>query len=187
VATTFSVAWVVWLFISWLPTYLIHTFDFSLRDAGIYSAMPFVANTIGGIAAAWMQDWLISRGVSITKVRRRTLTAAFLGTMSFLFLIPNAPTAMHAVWYLTGAMGIFAAAQGTVMVNNMDIAPRHAGVILGLQATAGNVAGAISPLVAGFIVLRTGSFDAVFYLIVALLAVTLIVWNWLARGEKVIE
>jgi nitrate/nitrite transporter NarK len=84
-------------------------------------------------------------------------------------------------------MGIFAAAQGTVMFNNIDIAPRYAGVILGLQATAGNLAGAISPLVAGFIVLWTGSFDGVFYLIVALLAVTLIVWNWLATGEQVIE
>ncbi|HUE83435.1 MAG TPA: hypothetical protein VMM84_15075 [Pyrinomonadaceae bacterium] len=36
-------------------------------------------------------------------------------------------------------------------------------LLLGLQATAGNLAGAISPLVAGVILARTGSFDGVFY------------------------
>jgi nitrate/nitrite transporter NarK len=75
----------------------------------------------------------------------------------------------------------------TVMVNNIDIGPRHAGVILGLQATAGNLAGAISPVVAGAILARTGSFDSVFYLIVALLVVSAIVWNLFATGEKVID
>lgn len=187
VATTFSVAWMVWLLISWLPTYLIETFNFSLKQSGLYSALPFAANTVGGIAAAWVQDRFISSGSSITRVRKTTLTLAFVGAIIFLLLIPRAQTAMHAVWYLTGAMGIFAAAQGTVMVNNIDIAPRYAGLILGLQATAGNIAGALSPLMAGFIVLWTGSFNGVFYLIVALLAATVIVWNWLATGEKVID
>src|SRR5690606_27626202 len=161
--------------------------DFTLKGAGIYSAVPFVANAIGGIAAAWIQDRLLAMGFPITKVRKTTLVLAFLGTIGFLALIPAAPTAMHAVWYLTGAMAIFSAAQGTVMVNNIDIAPRHAGVILGLQATAGNIAGAISPLVAGVIVAWTNSFDWVFYIMIALLSITLVVWCWLASGDTAIE
>ncbi|HKZ79381.1 MAG TPA: hypothetical protein VJ124_13990 [Pyrinomonadaceae bacterium] len=61
------------------------------------------------------------------------------------------------------------------------------GLILGLQATAGNLAGAISPVVAGAILMRTGSFDGVFYLIVALLVVSAVIWNLFATGEKVIN
>ncbi len=184
---TFSVAWMVWLFLTWLPTYLMEAHHFSLKESGIYAALPFVANTIGGIAWAWLQDRLIAAGYSTTVVRKTTLTLAFVGTTVFLLLIPRAQDPMHAVWYLTAAMGIFAAAQGTVMVNNIDIAPRHAGVLIGLQATSGNIAGVISPLVAGLIVLRTGSFNGVFYLIVALLAVSAVIWNLLATGEKVID
>lgn len=187
VATTFSVAWMVWLFISWLPTYLMETHHFSLKQSGIYSSVPFIANIGGQIGYGWLQDRFIARGASITFVRKASLTIAFAGTIVFLLLIPSAKDAMHAVWYLTGAMAIFSGAQMTVMVNNMDIGPRHAGVILGMQATAGNIAGAISPVVAGAILARTGSFNGVFYLIVVLLVVSAIIWNLFATGEKVID
>jgi ACS family sodium-dependent inorganic phosphate cotransporter len=187
VLTTFSIAWMVWLFVSWLPTYLIQAHHFSLKESGIYSALPFVANTVGGITSAWLQDRLIASGYSVTVVRKTTLTLAFVGTIAFLLLIPRAQSPMRAVGYLTAAMAIFSAAQGTVMVNNIDIAPRYAGVIVGLQATAGNLAGALSPIMAGVIVLRTGRFDGVFYLITALLIVTAIIWNLLATGERIID
>jgi MFS transporter, ACS family, solute carrier family 17 (sodium-dependent inorganic phosphate cotransporter), other len=185
--TTFSVAWMVWLFVAWLPTYLMETHKFSLRESGIYAALPFIANTAGQLGFGWVQDRFISKGVSITLVRKVSLTLSFAGAIVFLLLIPTAQNPMHAVWYLTGAMAVFSGAQMTVMVNNMDIGPRYAGVILGLQATAGNLAGAISPIVAGAILARTGSFDAVFYLIVALLVVSAIIWNLLATGEKVVD
>jgi ACS family sodium-dependent inorganic phosphate cotransporter len=187
IATTFSVAWMVWLFVAWLPTYLMETHKFSLRESGIYAALPFVANTVGQLGFGWLQDRFIGRGTSITLVRKVSLTLSFAGAIVFLLLIPTAKAPMHAVWYLTAAMAVFSGAQMTVMVNNMDIGPRYAGVILGLQATAGNLAGAISPIVAGVILARTGSFDAVFYLIVALLVVSAIIWNLFATGEKVVE
>jgi len=187
VITTFSVAWMVWLFIAWLPTYLMETHRFSLKESGVYAAFPFVANIGGQIATSWLQDRSIARGYSVTLVRKVTLTLAFAGAIIFLLLIPRARNPMQAVWYLTAAMAIFSGAQMTVMVNNIDIGPRHAGVILGLQATAGNLAGAISPIVAGAILMRTGSFDGVFYLIVALLVVSAVIWNLVATGEKVID
>ncbi|HUE82476.1 MAG TPA: MFS transporter [Pyrinomonadaceae bacterium] len=187
ILTTFGVAWMVWLFIAWLPTYLIETHQFSLKESGIYSALPFAANAVGAITFAWLQDRFISAGYSVTLVRKVSLTLAFAGAIIFLLLIPGAETPMHAVWYLTGAMTVFSGAQMAVMVNNIDIGPRYAGVILGLQATAGNLAGAISPIVAGIILARTGSFDGVFYGIVALLIVCAVIWNALATGEKVID
>ncbi len=187
ILTTFGVAWMVWLFVAWLPTYLMETHQFSLKESGVYSALPFAANTVGGISFAWLQDRCILAGYSVTVVRKVSLTLAFAGAIVFLLLIPGAQTPMHAVWYLTGAMTVFSGAQMAVMVNNIDIGPRYAGVLLGLQATAGNLAGAISPIVAGIILARTGSFDGVFYGIVALLIVSAVIWNALATGEKIID
>jgi len=115
------------------------------------------------------------------------LTVSSLSAAALLLLVPGASQAIYAVWYITAMMAIFAATQGTVMVNNLDIAPRHAGVILGIQATAGNAAGAISPIVAGLVVQRTGSYNGVFYLIAALLFVTVIIWNLFASGERVVD
>jgi len=184
---TFSVAWMVWLFISWLPYYLMTAQHFSLRQSGIYSALPFVSNMVGGVGAGWLQDRLVAAGVSITLVRKATVTLASAGTVICLLLIATASSPMFVVWTLVIAMAIFAANQGTVMVNNIDIGPQHAGVILGLQATAGNLAGAISPIVAGIIVQSTGSFKGIFYLIAVVLVVGVITWDLLASGEKVIS
>lgn len=187
IVNTFSVAWMVWLFVAWLPTYLMEAHKFSLKESGIYSALPFMANVVGQLGFGWVQDRFIGRGASITLVRKVSLTVSFAGAIVFLLLIPSAQDPMHAVWYLTAAMAIFSGAQMTVMVNNMDIGPRYAGVILGLQATAGNLAGAISPIVAGAILAKTGNFNAVFYLIVALLVISAVIWNLFASGDKVVD
>lgn len=186
IAMTFSVAWMVWLFLSWLPYYLMTAQHFSLQQSGLYSALPFLANMIGAVLAGWLQDRLIAAGHSITRVRKTTLTVASAGAVVFLSLIPQARSPFGAVMYLTLAMFLFAAVQGTVMVNNIDIGPRHAGVIFGMQATAGNAAGALSPIVAGLIVQRTGSFSGVFYLISALMGAGVILWNLFASGETVV-
>ena len=184
---TFSVAWLVWLFLSWLPYYLMTAHHFSLKQSGVYSALPFVSNMIGGVGAGWIQDRWIASGAPITRVRKVTITVSSVFTVLFLLVIATTHSPMVAVWGLVLAMAIFAASQGTVMVNNIDIGPRHAGVILGLQATAGNLAGAISPVVAGIIVQTTGSFRGVFYLIAAILGVGVIAWDLLASGERVID
>ena len=187
VLTTFSVAWMVWVFLAWLPTYLVEAHHFSLKESGIYSAFPFVANFFGQLTTGWLQDRLITSGYSVTLVRKAAMSLAFAGASFFLLLIPRAQDPMHVVWYLTAAMAVFPGAQVTVMVNNIDIAPRQAGLLLGLQATIGNLAGVISPVVAGAIILWTGSFNGVFYSIVALLAISAVIWNVLATGEKVID
>ena len=58
-------------------------------------------------------------------------------------------------------------------------------VLVGLQGTAGNVAGMVSPVLGGAIVARTGSWDLNFYLLAALLAGGLIVWARWASGEPI--
>jgi MFS family permease len=187
IVMTFSVAWMLWLFLSWLPYYLMTAQHFSLKQSGFYSALPFVANMAGGVAAGWLQDRFIAAGYPITLVRKVTVTIASAGTVVCLLLIPVAPSPIFSVWCLVFAMAMFAANQGVVMVNNIDIGPRHAGVILGMQATVGNLAGALSPIVAGLIVQKTGSFNGVFYLIAALLIGSVVCWNLLASGERVVN
>jgi nitrate/nitrite transporter NarK len=100
-------------------------------------------------------------------------------------LLPRAPGAAGAVACLVGGLACFGLGASTVLVNSLDLAPRHAGVVVGLQGTAGNVAGMISPLLGGVIVSRTGSWDLNFYVIAALLTAGIGVWTSLATGEPI--
>ena len=93
--------------------------------------------------------------------------------------------AVSAVACMSGALACFAFGSSTVLVNSLDLSPRHAGVLVGLQGTAGNLAGMVSPFLGGAIVARTGRWDLNLYLLAALLAAGIVVWLRWSSGEPV--
>src|SRR4029077_13469107 len=113
------------------------------------------------------------------------LAGGFAGAMAFLLVIPRVGGSYGAVACMSGALACFAFGASTVLVNCLDLSPRHAGVLVGLQGTAGNIAGMVSPFLGGAIVARTGRWDLNFYLIAALLAAGIVVWLRWWRGEPI--
>jgi MFS transporter, ACS family, solute carrier family 17 (sodium-dependent inorganic phosphate cotransporter), other len=183
--TTFVTNWTAWFMYSWLPTYFMQVHHFSLKGSGLVSAVPNLAMIAAGLASGWIADRLIARGLPVTRVRKLMLASGFVGAMAFLLLLPELPTGWPVVACLSGALGCFALGASTVLVNSLDLSPRHAGVLVGLQGTAGNLAGTVSPVLAGAIVARTGDWNLNFYLIAALLAAGLVVWTRWASGEAI--
>jgi ACS family sodium-dependent inorganic phosphate cotransporter len=170
---------------SWMPTYFVQAHGFSLKQSGLLAAVPNLAMIVAGLFSGWLADRLITRGVGVTRVRRLMLGTGFAGAIVFLLVIPQAASGAAAVAYLTGALACFALGSSTVLVNSLDLSPRHAGVLVGLQGTAGNVAGMMSPVLAGAIVARRGSWDLNFYLIAALLALGIAILSAWSSGEPI--
>jgi len=139
----------------------------------------------GGLVGGWVADREITRGASVTRVRKTMLASGFAGASAFLLALPRVPPGYAAVACLSGALACFALGASTVLVNSLDLSPRHAGVLVGLQGTAGNVAGMVSPVLGGAIVARTGNWNMNFYLIAALLGVGMLVWTRWASGEPI--
>src|SRR5207249_2576104 len=77
------------------------------------------------------------------------LASGFAGAIVFLLLLSHTAGAPGAVGCLAGGLACFGLAASTVLVNSLDLAPRHARVLGGLQCTPGNVAGLIPPPLAG--------------------------------------
>jgi nitrate/nitrite transporter NarK len=69
----------------------------------------------------------------------------------------------------------------------MDIGPRYAGIIMGMQTTAGNIAGVVVPVVVGFVVSLTDRWNLVFYTAAAILILGALVWNLFATGRQILE
>ncbi len=67
----------------------------------------------------------------------------FWGTAGALLLMPMAGSAAGGVAATSLALGAAGFARGGFSVNHMDIAPRHAGVFMGLSNTAGTIAGTL--------------------------------------------
>ena len=185
ILVTFVTNWTAWFVYSWLPTYFVQAHGFSLQGSGLISVVPNLAMILAALASGWIADHLIARGLRVTRVRKLLLGSGFVGASAFLLLLPHVASGGGAAACLSGALACFALGATTVLVNGLDLAPRHAGVLVGLQGTAGNVAGMISPVLGGAIVAHTGSWDLNFYLLAVLLAGGLIVWARWASGEPI--
>jgi len=92
-----------------------------------------------------------------------------------------------ALFYLTLGLGAVATSAAGFLVNHLDIGPRYAGVLMGITNTIGTIPGILAPVITGFIIQFSGSWDPVFYLAAAISAIGLLVWLLFASGEQVFE
>ncbi|MEW6296556.1 MAG: ACS family MFS transporter [Thermodesulfobacteriota bacterium] len=183
----FCTNWTWYVFLTWLPVYLVQVRGFSLQEMGVYAMFPYLAMMLIGNGAAWLADSLIRRGISITLIRKGSQTVAFLGAALFLFLLTRSTTPWLTVLCITlglGALSCFASGMGT---NHLDIGPKYAGVLIGITNTAATVPGILAPAITGAIVQWTGDWNMVFYVAIGIMLVGTVVWNLFSTGEKLFD
>jgi len=183
----FCVSWGFFMFLTWLPTYLMKAHGFSLKEMGIYSMFPYLAMVIGSNGSGWMADYYIKRTGDITRIRKVFHSISLLSATLFLILLARADAKWEVVALITLALGMLSMTGSTTGPNAMDIGPRYAGIIMGMQTTAGNIAGVIVPVVVGIIVSLYNRWDLVFYIAAGVLIIGAVVWNLFATGRQVLD
>lgn len=148
--------------------------------------MMFLASNVGGCLGTWAH---VSRGRSIVHSRKFVNTLGFsLATLSLL-LMPRAIHWRDGVLYTTMALSALGLSRGGWAVNHLDVAPRHAGVVMAIANGAGTLAGIVGVSWTGKILdAMGGPSEAVAWStalgIVALVCATaMVVFLALARGE----
>jgi len=120
----------------------------------------------------------------LSNVRKLMQTAAFtIGGLPILAL-PAIHSAPAAVTLPTISLAGTGMGTGGFAVNHLDVAPRYAGILMGLSNTFATLPGIVGVAATGFILERTGSFAAAFYLIVVVYAVGLLCYGAMASGER---
>ncbi|KAI9399880.1 hypothetical protein POPTR_002G160650v4 [Populus trichocarpa] len=105
-------------------------------------------------SGGWIADTLVSRGLSITAVRKIMQSIGFLGPAFFLTQLSHVRTPAMAVLCMACSQGSDAFSQSGLYSNHQDIGPRYAGVLLGLSNTAGVLAGVFGTAATGYILQR---------------------------------
>ncbi len=183
----FCVSWGFFMFLTWLPTYLIKAHGFSIKEMGFYAMLPYLAMVIGSNGTGWLADYWIKRTGHITRVRKVVHSVSLFFAALFLILLPHAETKIAVIICVTLALGMLSMTGSSTGPNAMDVAPRYAGIIMGMQTTAGNIAGIIVPLIVGVIVALTDRWDLVFYSAAGILLVGVIMWDLFATGSQVLD
>ncbi|KAG2279092.1 hypothetical protein Bca4012_040597 [Brassica carinata] len=178
--------WGTFILLTWMPTYYNQVLKFNLTESGLLCVLPWFTMAVLANVGGWIADTLVSRGLSITSVRKIMQSIGFLGPAFFLTQLSRVKTPAMAVLCMACSQGADAFSQSGLYSNHQDIGPRYAGVLLGLSNTAGVLAGVFGTAATGYI-LQRGSWDDVFKVAVGLYLIGTLVWNLFATGEKVLD
>jgi MFS family permease len=171
-----------YLYISWLPNYLQTARHLSILNSGIYTAIPFLISTVVGIVANWVADRLLTAD-SVRRGKRRYLVAISLMSMATGLAIPFAQSLTAVIALITIAVSgahVGPAANGA-LVGDLLRSPGDAGRATAFLVLGGNTFGLLAPIVTGYVVAATGSFNTAF-VVAGALALVGAVATLLARG-----
>ncbi|WP_409309692.1 MFS transporter [Pectobacterium sp. B1J-3] len=154
----FCVTSITWFFLTWFPTYLYQAKGMSILKVGLVASIPAIAGFIGGLIGGIFSDYLLRRGYSLTLSRKLPIVCGML--LSCTIVTANYTTSEVVV---IGAMSLAFFAKG---FGNLgwcvlsDTSPKEVlGIAGGVFNMCGNMASIITPLVIGFILSSTQSFD----------------------------
>src|SRR5579864_4719240 len=174
----FTYVYCLWIFLSWLPSYLVEFRHFTLIKVGLFASLPLFAGVLGDTAGGLATDWLLKVTGNTKLARRSVAIVGLLGCC--VCIVPAALTsnAYMAVYCLTASMFFLECTIGPSWAVPMDIGGEHSGTVSGMMNMAGNIGGALSPLVFGVLV-QFGSWQAPFIVAASLLVLGSAVWAFL--------
>ena len=159
-----------------------------LAKSSYFSAIPWATMAVSGVLAGTLADALIARGVSVTVVRKFTQGVGFIGpALSLVWLALVASDAASSLAALTVAIGCTAFTQAGFLVNFQEIGPRYVGALHGMANTAGSIAGIVGTYGAGWVLERTGSWNAVLLITAGVYAAGAAAWLAFSTGERVFD
>jgi MFS family permease len=152
----------LWLFLSWIPQYFLHSHDLDLRKSALFSSGVFFAGVLGDTLGGIATDQLFKRSGSLKHARSSMVSMCML--MTLLSLIPLMFTHDLGISLCCLSAGFFFAEMtiGPMWAIPMDIAPDYSGTASGMMNTGSALAAIISPVVGGYLIDKTGNWQLPF-------------------------
>ena len=70
----FTYVYCLWIFLSWLPSYLVEFRHFTLLKVGFLASLPLWAGVVGDTVGGLATDWLLAKTGNIKFARRAVAT-----------------------------------------------------------------------------------------------------------------
>lgn len=143
----------LYLFMTWLPTYLADTRGMDVMKSGAFSAVPYAAAVPLGLLLGIASDRFLRRTGTSGGERRRLIAAALL-VSSVILLTPYVTN----IWLILALFSISITCVSTAMgmnialTNDLLVDGRQAGAATSLLILGGNSFGVVAPIATGYIV-----------------------------------
>jgi MFS family permease len=173
----------VYLYMSWLPNYLQTARHLSMVGSGFYTAIPFFVASIVNILANWCGDRLMN-AEAVRGGDRRYLVGLCLLLTAVGLLIPLVQSLAGVIALVTIAVSfanVGPAANGALVADLLR-SPPDAGRAFAFLVLGGNTFGLLAPIVTGYLVEATKSFNSAFIAAGVLALIGAVAALGLARG-----
>lgn len=166
----FCYNWILWLMLSWIPMYFMHNYKLNIKEAVLFTSGVFFAGVVGDLLGGWLSDKILHRTGNL-KLARTWLVAVCMG-LTGLALIPVLllQEPMYSLIFLGLALFFNEMTVGPMWAIPMDIAHDRAGTASGIMNGTAATATIISPLLAGYLIDRTGDWSLPFLVSIGVLA-----------------
>jgi len=171
IVASFCYMYFVYFCMTWMPAYFMERRHLSLGKMGLYTFFSFGGMAIVATLAGWAADRLIGRGHNPVTVRKWFTIAGF--SIATTELIGARATSLETalVFAVVSLSGLGLATANYWALTQTLIPGAAIGRISGIQNCACSVAGIVAPILTGWLLQKTGSYEApMMAVLVALLA-----------------
>jgi sugar phosphate permease len=154
---------------SWMPTYLLQQRGLDLKAVGFLTPIPFVLATISTAIGGWVMTRFFAEKEKYLLIGSSTLSGIFLYAMYKSETIAALIAFQSLLYFFKSFVLATVIALPTKLLRAQQI-----GTGIGMINLGGQSAGFVAPVVMGFIVSGTGSFDAAFGFLIVMTAIAVV-------------
>lgn len=176
------------MFLTWLPGYLVTEMHMSVLKSGWYSSIPWIVGFLSEIfIGGWLIDRLVIKGYHSVRVRKTFLVIGMLLGLSVIgAALTKNPNA--AIFWISVALGGLVITSSIAYSIPTFIAPKGTvGTLIGILTFGNNAMAILAPIITGFIVQTTGSFMYAFLLAAIILVIGIFSYVFLLTDLEPIE
>ncbi len=182
----YCITTITYFFATWFPVYLVQERHMSILKAGFAASAPALFGFTGGILGGVFSDRLLKNGQSLSLSRKLPIVGGMLLSMTMI-----ACNYVSAEWLVVAIMSVAflgkgIGALGWAVVS--DTSPKQiAGLSGGLFNMFGNIAAITTPIIIGYIVQTTKSYQGALVFVAANAAVAIIAYLVIVGDIKRVE
>jgi MFS family permease len=182
----FCYGWTLWFFLTWIPSYFLHSYKLILKDSAWFSAGVFLGGVLGDALGGIVSDRIFEKTGDRIKARRNLVILGFFASAVLMIPVLFLHNLGVVALLLSAAFFFAEFTVGPMWAIPMDIAPRYSGSASGLMNSGSAFAAIVSPIVGGYIIDKTGNWELTFVAGIALLIFGAILAFWM-RPDRELE
>ncbi|MDF3239379.1 MFS transporter [Pseudomonas veronii] len=153
-----------YLFLTWLPSYLQDARHLTIAKSGLFTAIPYAVAVVLCIGIGKLSDQYLKKGSGAASGKRRNVIALTMMIASCILLIPFADgiSQLVVIFSLTLAGIASTTSLNFTLLNDMLPSSGDVGRAMAFVVVGGNIFGMMAPVVTGYVISATGSYNWAF-------------------------